>query len=235
MLFAWIRRRLIVLRSNICNPDLRRCLCLSGHFTLHSSAISSLLQLTSEILLWPDLALFCVLAFSLSSLQTNTHSTHCWCIHRAHTAHHLLWMHQKGQSIQLALQISTSYVLWQHQMSAPKWAASVQQYTRSNAWEDESRPWNGPSEPGLWACMANAAMSPSAKAALGFCPRLVAVLKLRWELQVKCSAQTDLGAGLNMEIPLPSLEQLRSVFLFCFFFPISSFSLQILFPPAKGC
>lgn len=92
------------------------------------------------------------------------------CVHRAHTDHQLLWMHQKGQSIQLALQISTSYVLWQHQMSAPKWAASVQQHTRSSAWEDEPRLWNGPSEPGLWACMANAAMNPSVKAALGFCP-----------------------------------------------------------------
>lgn len=44
MLFAWIRRRLIELRSNICNPDLRRCLCLSRHYTLHSSVISSLLS-----------------------------------------------------------------------------------------------------------------------------------------------------------------------------------------------
>lgn len=84
------------------------------------------------------------------------------CIYITHTDYYLLWMHRKGQSIQLALQISTSYVLWQHQMSAPKWTASVQQYTRSNACKDETRLSNGPSEPGLWTCMANAARSPSA-------------------------------------------------------------------------
>lgn len=94
-----------------------------------------------------------------------------WFICITHTDYHLLWMHQKGQSIQPALQISTSYVLWQHQMSAPKWAASVQHYMRSNACEDETRLLDGPSEPGLWTCIANAAVSPSAKTGLDFSPR----------------------------------------------------------------
>lgn len=172
MLFVWMRRRLIELRSNICHPDLRKYLCLSRHYT---PFVCHLFPSSAD---WWDFtpARFGRLCFVCLLLPCHpckqTHAPHtAWCIHRAHTDYHLLWMHQKGQSIQLALQISTSYVLWQHQMSAPKWTASVQQYMRSNAWEEETRLWNGPSEPGPWACIANAATSPSAKAALGFCPR----------------------------------------------------------------
>lgn len=40
-LIAWVRRRLIELRNCICNPDLRKCRHLSGHFTLHLSVIIS--------------------------------------------------------------------------------------------------------------------------------------------------------------------------------------------------
>ena len=58
MLSAWVRTRLIELRSSICNPDLRKCLCLPGHYTLHLSVISSLLQLTSEVLHQPNLSGF---------------------------------------------------------------------------------------------------------------------------------------------------------------------------------
>lgn len=193
MLFAWVRRRLIELRSNICHPDLRKYLCLSRHYT------PFVCHLFPSSAVWWDftLARFGRLCFVCLLLPCHpckqTHAPHtAWCIHRAHADYHLLWMHQKGQSIQLALQISTSYVLWQHQMSAPKWTASVQQYMRSNAREEETRLWNGPSEPGPWACIANARVHLQRQlwaSILG----LVALLKLRWEweLQVKCSGQTN--------------------------------------------
>lgn len=73
MLFAWVRRRLIELRSNICNPGLGKCLCLSGHYTLCLSVISSFLHLTSEILLWPGFVL-CICFFLV--LPANKHRHH---------------------------------------------------------------------------------------------------------------------------------------------------------------
>ena len=173
MLFARVRRRLIELRSSICNPNLRKCLCLSGHYTLHLSVISSLLQLASEVLHWSNLAGFILCVYFLLVILANKRTPRrltSLAIWRVQTIISFECT-KKGQSVQLALHISTSYVLWQHQMSAPKWTASVQRHTRSNAWEDEARLSNGPAEPGLWTCIVNAATGPSAKTGLDFSPR----------------------------------------------------------------
>lgn len=104
-------------------------------------------------------------------------------------------MHQKGQSTQLALQISTSYVLWQHQMSAPKWATSARRCGGSNAWEDESRVPSGPAQPGLEACPANATMGLSNKVlSPGTCCSGEAELRTRPAGKIPQSAKTaELG------------------------------------------
>lgn len=59
---------------NICDPDLRKCLCLSGHYTLYLSVISSLLQLTSGISLWPDLAGFVLCVYFFLVIPANKHT-----------------------------------------------------------------------------------------------------------------------------------------------------------------
>lgn len=166
-LFAWVRRRLIELRSSISNPDQRKCLCLSGHYTLHLSVISPLLQLTSDQI-WQ--ASFCVFTFSLSFLRTNAHTTH-WLVY--------LYSAYRLSSLMNALKRSeySACIANQHQLcslTAPDVSSKMNcicsAVHRSNACKDETRLLNGPSEPGLWTCIANAT-SPSAKKGLAFSPR----------------------------------------------------------------
>lgn len=180
MLSAWIRRRLTELRSNICNPDLRKCLCLSGHYILHLSVIPSLLQLTSGILLWPDLAVLVLCIYFFLVIPANKHTHHTLpAVSTEHT--HTIISYKCTKKVRV--------FSW-HCKSAPVMYSDSTRCQLQNelhlfsstqgAMHERMRPDSGMAPQSQGCGLAwQIQHSPSAKTALGFYPRLVAVFKLR--------------------------------------------------------